>query len=333
MGVPQLRGRPALLLALACLLMAVAAGCRSGPPPIVFASDRDGNLEIYRMTATGGDIRNLTSSPLRDWSPVVSPDRKRVAFLTEVGEGDAIDVMELGGRSRTRLTASGPRHRGLRWSPGSNRIAYVAEQEGGPFIYVADLRQSQPQLLTTLSTDDPGDWSPDGQWVAFSVRDGGARGIYIRNPDGVNQKQLSSGPDYSPRWSPDSRWIAFLSDRDGNPEIYLMSASDGSGLRRLTQTEAPEYQMSWSPDSKRLLFVSERDGNPEIYTAGIEGDGQARLTFNGVADEQPQWSPDGKRIVFVSHLYGNPEIIVMDADGRNQSRLTTSPGQDVSPSW
>ena len=79
------------------------------------------------------------------------------------------------------------------------------------------------------------------------------------------------GGDYRPAWSPDGRRIAFTSDRDTDgarsatpatrgqfspsqtTEIYVIGA-DGSGLRRLTDSEASVGGAAWSPDGTRLFF-------------------------------------------------------------------------------
>ena len=67
--------------------------------------------------------------------------------------------------------------------------------------------------------------------------------------------------------------IAFVSNRDGNPEIYVMDA-DGGNLRRLTNNPARDYAPSWSPDGKRIAFISDRDGHarrriPGLFTSEI----------------------------------------------------------------
>ena len=41
--------------------------------------------------------------------------------------------------------------------------------------------------------------------------------------------------------------IAFQSDRDGNPEVYVMS-SDGSGQTRLTNEPRSDVEPAFSPD-------------------------------------------------------------------------------------
>ena len=55
------------------------------------------------------------------------------------------------------------------------------------------------------------------------MRDAGARAPTSQN--------------FLPAWSPDGTQIAFMSNRDGNPEIYVMN-SDGTDLRRLTNHPA-----------------------------------------------------------------------------------------------
>ncbi len=66
--------------------------------------------------------------------------------------------------------------------------------------------------------------------------------------DGSNQTRLTNNPslDAFPVWSPDGTKITFASDRDGNPEVYVMDA-DGSNQTRLTNNPALDVYPSWSP--------------------------------------------------------------------------------------
>ena len=72
------------------------------------------------------------------------------------------------------------------------------------------------------------------------------------------------GVDAHPMWSPDGKRIAFTSNRDGNPEIYLMNA-DGSRPRRITNHPERDDHPGWHPDSKRIVFIGERDGDHDLY--------------------------------------------------------------------
>jgi TolB protein len=47
-------------------------------------------------------------------------------------------------------------------------------------------------------------------------------------------------------WSPDGARLVFVSERDGNPEIYSMTA-DGADPRRLTSDNALDEPVAWLP--------------------------------------------------------------------------------------
>lgn len=128
--------------------------------------------------------------------------------------------------------------------------------------------------------------------------------------------------------------IAFVSDRDGNPEIYIMN-EDGSGATRLTYNPTGDFNPAWSPDGTQIAFHSERDGNGEIYVMNADGSGKARrLTTDTADDFSPSWSADGTQIAFHSHRYlGAARLFVMNTDGSRVTRLTDPQWDDWSPDW
>ena len=318
-------------------LLVFALACRSGAPPIVFTSDRDGNLEIYSVRGDGrGEEENLTRSPRDEFSPSLSPNGRHVAFLSGGSDDMKLEVLRITGDERSQVFSGGGEITHPKWGPDSERLSFALAQESGNAVYVSDSEGEESMLLSKVAADEVGGWSPEGNFVVFSVRDGAEQGLYVRNPDGVNEFRRTQSMDYGATWSSDSRYIAFLSNRDGNPEIYVIDPEEGEEVR-VTNSEAPEYDLSWSPNGKRLLFVTERDGNAEIYSVEIKNRGMVdnltRLTHNEVRDEQPAWSPNGRRIAFVSYLDGDAEIFVMESNGQNQQRLTNNEFEDTEPSW
>ena len=116
--------------------------------------------------------------------------------------------------------------------------------------------------------------------------------------------------------------IAFVSERDGNPEIYVMDV-DGSNQTRLTHnfTEIKDDFPNWSPDGRKIAFVSNRDGNPEIYVMDADGRHQTNLTNNKTGDFYPVWSPDGTKMAFASDRDGYAQLYVMNVDGSDATLI------------
>src|SRR5215212_1071476 len=88
----------------------------------------------------------------------------------------------------------------------------------------------------------------------------------------------------------DGTKLAFTSNRDGNWEIYVMNAQDGSNQTNLTMNPAFDFDPTWSPDGTKLAFTSDRDGNTEVYVMNAQdGSNQTRLTDNAASDGLAEW--------------------------------------------
>jgi Tol biopolymer transport system component len=136
--------------------------------------------------------------------------------------------------------------------------------------------------------------------------------------------------------------LAFVSERDGNPEIYTMN-SDGTGVKRLTNSPGPDLYPSFSADGSMIAFTREPPPNISgpvvLYTINSDGTGGARqLTYpaGGEFDTQPSFSPTGK-IVFTSNRYGNPQnrdiYMIAPPNVGSPVRLTQDPAAQQDPAF
>lgn len=171
-------------------------------------------------------------------------------------------------------------------------------------------------------------WLLGGLWRRSALLLGGVMLIGLAGAGVINQLGWLHG-----RGS-----IAFISDRDGNPEIYLMDIDRGN-TRRLTHDPAIERRPAWSPDGRLLAFYSNRNGNWNIYTMTASGHDVRPLTQTSGRDGNLVWSADGSQLAFDSTRDGNLEIYTLPAgcltetDACTPQRLTWNAAADRAPAW
>jgi Tol biopolymer transport system component len=198
----------------------------------------------------------------------------------------------------------------------------------------------------------------NGKIVFQSTRDGNYD-LYIMNPDGSDQQNLTNSPpsvantnnNTSPVPSPDGKQVAFVSERDGNDEIYTIDLESKVQLN-LTKNKASDFSPTWSPDGKHIAFISDRDAilldanqgllTNNIYIMDADGSNTRKLTngnktngYSGLA-----WSPDGKKLAFSLSLFSpyvgffSNGINLMSLSDTSLTRLTFDQSTDQSrPKW
>lgn len=106
---------------------------------IAFASNRDGNYDIYVMDADGSDVVQLTTDDIgppvvNNRYPTWSPDGTSIAYASNrLEHNEEIYVLDVDGPDPVeRLTDNPAIDRWPTWSPGGSRIAF-ASNRGGTF--------------------------------------------------------------------------------------------------------------------------------------------------------------------------------------------------------
>ena len=162
---------------------------------------KDGNPEIYVGGADGSGLTRLTNSGSIDVSPSWSPDGSQIAFVSDRHGSPQIFVMSAGGGGAKRVTFKGSYNQTPSWCPrpGSNLIAFTGRDSGTYDIFTVDAASRQIRRLTQRQgrNMDPA-FAPDCRAVAFHSSRGG---IFISNPEGLNQNMTIKGPADTIRWS------------------------------------------------------------------------------------------------------------------------------------
>ena len=171
------------------------------------------------------------------------------------------------------------------------------------------------------TTSDP---LPASGKIAFVLEDDNGSWVYLMNPDGTEQKQLSVGwldmALYAPFWSPGEKvaYLLFLGsairvmNTDGTEHLQI--AVDTGG--QMVNTDS---RFCWSYDGRiAFALMNEAFTSADIYTINADGTNLTQMTVSPEwgFSSYPSWSSDGTEIVFVfNDANGDSNIYVLDAWG------------------
>lgn len=311
---------------------------------MLFTSDRTGNNNIFRLDLNNPSAINLTNSTAVDEAPNRSPDSRWVAFASNRSGHYNIYVITADGKTLLQLTTtSDGDDRYPAWG-AQGQIAFERTTSGGRTrIYLIDLKTRTERPVTTDQTAASAEqvhpaWSFDGRTLAYETRaEGGKWNISLLNVARGTTVPLTqnNGNNTGLSWSPVSNnQLAFLSDRDGQPDLYV-SSPDGKTVKRLTNDASAERDVAWSPDGTRIAFASDGSGTSQIYVVNISTGKITQITNASAASISPTWSCNSAQIVYSAadgganspyHLYQ-----IASSGTGTPKPLTSGPQSDTGP--
>jgi TolB protein len=230
-------------------------------------------------------------------------------------------------------------------SPDGTRVAFnTVEKTGSTYvrhIAVVDIATGNTTTFTVVPSDNSyyPTWSPDGKWIAFTLRKDEVWHLGMIKEDGTGFNFIKKGAQnqatlYSPCWGRDQKSI-FCQDMTN---IYQLGL-DGSVLAQWKLEKiVPNGNMSGdgridvSPDGKRLLLSIDMgeehnrkdwDGPPPaLWSFDLTTQISVRLTPKKLFAWDGCWL-DHENILFLDQPVGEKEASIyrMSTDGKNLKRL------------
>jgi len=227
--------------------------------------------DIARLQADGEGSQLLThyqapKRPDNHWAfrPVWSPPSTtpQIAYLSDAaGTRDLhLWMMTAEGQNQHQVATVSGLHGGiigLDWSPDGNTMLLAAYRDKTSQIWQLDLgtRAWTPVTDAKGGAYDPA-WSPDGQHIAYIVRQNGRHDIWVSRPDGSQAAPITAaGTCRAPTWAPDGGMIAYLSNPTGYFDLWVVDVAFGddgtatpSNHRQVTQGAHldPDSGLSWT---------------------------------------------------------------------------------------
>lgn len=217
---------------------------------LYFSSNRDrGNFDIYLRPLDDVTTVRITDHASRDYSPSVSPDGDKIAFVSnrEDPEGD-IYVLDI---NPSKLVKEAKDLLQNQEAPEKDADNITAIENGSG-------------ILQSIKDSNPS-WSPDSDTIAFSSKRGVdyMENIWICDDDGDDMRQLTKKGGMYPRFSPDGEKIVFVSYRDNgsNGDIYIIDIKTQEETR-ITNTKYIETTPTFTSSSDKIVYtVIEEDTN------------------------------------------------------------------------
>jgi len=322
---------------------------------IAFTAQYDGNVDVYVVSADGGEPKRLTYHPTGDFVQGWTPDGKVLfrsgregkptqtnKFFTISAKGGMPEALEIPRAAYGEISEDG-KH--VAYTPITSWDAEWRNYRGGQAMPIWIVNLKTKELTRTPQKDKERHVEPvwhNGIVYYISERDYTSN-VWSFDMNSKQEKQITFHKKFDVK-SLDANSNGIVYEQAGfihrlNPttgetnQIVINVKGDMNYARPrwMDVTGRDLTNPNVSPNGKRAIF----EYRGEIFTVPKENGTWRNLTnSSGVADRSPIWSPKGDQVAWFSDKSGEYQLVIADQNGDNQTSIEIpNPTFYFMPDW
>ena len=303
------------------------------------------NTNIWFVDLKTGDNKPLISDGDRHYAPVLSPDGRKLAYLSNKDGSTQLYIRWLQSGEDVKVTQLEYSPNSITWSPDSKSLAFSMFTPSASTVLFKDMpaKPKNAEWAGQAKVIDTTLYRSDGR----GFNQAGFSQLYVIDAIGGTPRQITQGDfNHSGRlsYSKDASAILFSADRHPDAalrplqsDIFSVSVDTGA-VEKVTSIEGPESNPMLSPDGKHIAFlwVNDRKLSFQVNQLMVKtvdnSDSNQATSLTPTLDrtiQDVQWAHNSKGLYFSYIDEGETKLAYVSIKGKLKEYDLSLGGQAI----